>query len=95
MDEDKTSYWKIILIFGVLIGAVFVVSVYIQTTITTKEVNQNEAVLVETKNAQNDFRNHTLDYLSNINETVTKQQATLDSIQENIIHLPLVNNSTG
>ncbi len=94
MDEEKTNTWKIIILFGVLITAVFVVSIYVQTSITTREVNQNEKVLIDTKQAQNVFRNQTLDYLSNINETVTKQQATLDSIQDNIIHLPLVNNGT-
>ncbi len=94
MDEHDSGTWKLVLVFGVLIAAVFIVSVYIQTLTTTKEINENQDLQLDTRQVQNDYRNQTLGYLSTINETVHKQQITLDSIQDNMIHVPLVNNGT-
>lgn len=82
-----SPFFKAITIFGILFVVLFLASTQLQSSFTTAEINENQEEVqknrdlqYEAREIQNDYRNKTLDLLSNLTERVSIIEQKIISI---------------
>lgn len=82
---------KTIIVFSVLAVAMLIAASQLQTSFTT-EVNQNEEeikinrdIQYEARDINNEFRNTTLDYLSNLTTIVNENSIKIENLEQKIL----------